>query len=721
MNNTEQFIEKIISGLTIEEKVGMVHGNALFHTKEVDRLNIPQIVMSDGPTGIRYDFYDDKWVLIDQNYDYITYIPSNSAVASTWNPECARNSGRVLGEEARGRGKDVILAPGINIKRSPLCGRNFEYFSEDPKLIEEMVAPMVSGIQEYDVASCVKHFAANNQETDRMAVDTIVDERTLREIYLPGFVSAIKRGNAYSMMGAYNKLNGQFCCTSSKLIDDILRKEWGYDGAVISDWGGVHDTDEAVNTSLDIEMDIQYEFDEHYLANPLLAKIKSGEYPEDIIDNKVRNILNMMLRLKMIGEDADNRLAGTYNNIEHREMVKGVAEESIVLLKNEDNRLPLNKAKIKTVAVIGENGKKVHSNGGGSAEIKALYEICPLMGIMKELGGNTKVYYADGYYVTEEAEKTEENWQAQSAMKQEKEENDINSEILKKRAGLREEAIKLAKMCDEVIFVGGLNHTIDCEGKDKDELTLPYGQDELIEALLKVRPDMIIVMHAGSPVAMTWADKAKAILWAYYAGMEGGTSIAEVLFGKINPSGHLPETFLKDINDCKPISDGQFGLEGSVEYTEGIMVGYRQYDSDNTDVLYPFGYGLSYTTFDYSNLEIQVVENEEDVDVNVTFDIENTGSIAGATVAQLYVRDVKASVNRPYHELKDFSKEYLEAGEKRKVTMTLNKEAFDFYSVEEGKFVLEAGAFVIEIGQSSRDILLEKEIHISKNYIRDTF
>jgi beta-glucosidase len=584
---------------------------------------------------------------------------------------------------------------------------------------------MIQGIQKHDVAACVKHFCANNQETDRMAVDTVVDERTLRELYYPGFVAAIQQGETHSIMAAYNKLNGEHCCTSETLLNGLLREEWGYDGAVISDWGGVHDTDEAVKAALDVEMDIQYEFDQDYLADPLKEKLQAGEYDETCVDDKIRNILRLMLRLNMIGPNAANRKKGAYNTIEHRQAVLDIARESVVLLKN-DNLLPLDGRKYKKVAVIGENAIRLHSFGGGSSEIKALYEICPYMGIMKELGGNAKVSYAPGYYVDHEELVTEENWQATSTnddivVEPHYEKRYVSDALKRKRDKLRREAVQLAKEADLVVFVGGLNHHLDLEGGDRKELNLPYEQDALIEELLQVNPDTVVVLMAGSPVSMPWLDKVKAVVWSYYAGQEGGTAIADVLFGNVNPSGHLPETFIRNEKDNLPIANDEFAKKGRVEYTEGVMVGYRQYDTDGTDVLFPFGYGLSYTSFDYALGQVSVQEDTEDVTVTVSLTVKNTGNRAGSTVVQLYVRDEEASCLRPAHELKDFAKVELEPGEERKLKFILNKSAFDYFDVERHCFYTEPGRFTIEIGESSRDLKCQTEIELGKAYERAAF
>ena len=558
----ENRIYLLIREMTLEEKTGMIHGAGLFRTAGVERLHIPPLKMSDGPMGVRSEFVNDQWMPVGTPDDYVTYCPSNSAIAMTWNRKLAHNAGKVLGEEARGRGKDVILAPGINIKRTPACGRNFEYISEDPRLTSELAVPMVRGIETSDVAACVKHFAMNNQETERLWINVEADERTMREIYFPAFQAVVQKAGAKSIMGSYNLIRGTHVCENKDIMGTVLRKEWGFDGTIISDWGAVHTTKETAEGPLDIEMSVTSDFDDYFLANPLISEIRKGHIDEACVDEKVRNILRMMVRLHMIEltevPDSDgkkkilvqknkNRKAGSYNTAKHRSEVLKVARESITLLKNEDRKLPLDPA-IDKVLVIGQNAVISQAMGGGSAEIKALYEITPLLGISKFLGGNCEVRYARGYDIPAKKE-SDHNWQEDSldaskaAAETAKETEDS--------ARLRKEAVELAKEYKHVIYVGGLNHDQDLEGQDRADLTLPYGQDRLITELLEVRSDMTIVMLAGSPVSMKpWADRAKAIVWMSYSGMEGGTALAEVLFGAVNPSGKLAETLPEEIPEC---------------------------------------------------------------------------------------------------------------------------------------------------------------------------
>lgn len=687
----EKFIENLLSQLTLEEKISMIHGATLFRTAPVERLGIPALHFSDGPMGVRGEYPDASWVYKNLGDDLVSYLPCNSAIASTWNPELAHTAGSILGEEARGRGKDVILAPGINIKRNPLCGRNFEYMSEDPYLVEEMVVPMVQGIQEHDVSACVKHFAANVQETDRLWVDTIADEKTLNEIYFPGFKAAVQRGCVGSVMGAYNLLNGEHCCTSKTLLDEVLRKQWGFDGLVVSDWGGIHDTALAANSSVDVEMDVRYDFENHFMADALLEKVRSGEIEEAKIDDKIRNILRLMYRLKMIGPHRQNRKPGQYNAAVSQILNGVIAEESIILLKNDRQLLPLDLHSVKKIAVIGTNAVTAHAFGGGSAEIKALYEITPLLGIKKHLGGNVDVCYAPGYHVPDNGGRSEISWQADSTKQQGREPMLETPEHI--RLALLEEAVALAKDADQVFFVGGLDHMHDVEGLDREDMILPYGQNDVIEALLSVKPDTVVVMFAGSPVEMPWLEKAKAVVWSYYNGMEGGSALANILFGQANPSGKLAESFPKNVSQCNT----SIVKEGPVVFSEGSMVGYRYYNGEDIPVNFPFGHGLSYTSFAYSDLRLRGRE--------VSFNLTNTGNRDGKEVVQLYIRG-------KMQQLRHFEKIFLEPGEQRMVHFTLTDRDFSEYDVNIHDFAVVSGTYTVQIGASSRDIRLTETITI---------
>lgn len=665
--------QEILKKLTLDEKIGMIHGAALFQTAGVERLGIPPLKMSDGPMGVRQEFEPANWKTIDHTDDYVTYLPCNSALASTWSRDLAYAMGSVLGEEARGRGKDVILAPGVNIKRSPLCGRNFEYFSEDPYLTKELAVPYIKGVQLWDVAACVKHFAANNQETERLWVDVDIDENVLREIYLPAFHDAVTKGDAYTIMGAYNKLYGEHCCQSDFLLRKILREEWGYDGVVISDWGAVHDTKEAAESELDIEMSVTYDFNDYFMANPLKKKIEAGEIAESVVDKKVLHILMLMIRLHMLD---GKRKSGAYNTPEHRATALSVARESFVLLKNEKNRLPLKKEALKKVLLVGENAECIHSNGGGSAEIKALYEISPLMGLKTHLGGNVEVSYAQGYCREEKKEEGDANWQETSlenggGSTKEEAAKTVDKALEEKRKALRDEAVRLAADYDTVIYIGGLNHDHDSEGNDRKDMKLPYEQLLLIQELFKVKQDMIVVLLGGSPVEMgAWIDQADTLLWGWYAGIEGGNALADVLLGNVNPSGKLPETFYKTHLDCSAHAVGEFATEKTVSYKEGIYVGYRYNEKEGIVPQFPFGYGISYTTFAYRDMKVDRAKHE------VSCYVKNTGGVDGAEVVEVY-RLAKKGSDAPVRELKGFEKVYLKAGEEKQVTVSVEEETED--------------------------------------------
>lgn len=730
---TKDKIEKLIAQLTLQEKIGMIHGDGFFTTKGVERLGIPPFKTSDGPRGVRKDFENNAWKDIGLSYDYVSYLPCNSALAATWNRELAYATGRLLGKEARGRGKDMILAPGINIMRTPLCGRSFEYMGEDPYLVSELVVPVVHGIEENDVAACVKHFAVNNQETRRLDVDVEVSERALREIYLPGFEAAVRRGKAKGIMGAYNKLRGTHCCHHDYLLNEILRKEWGFAGITVSDWGGVHDTKEALMNGLDIEMSVTSDFDAYYMADPLIRMIEDGEVDKKTaltkIDEKVRHILNVMNKLHMLDGE---RSAGGYNDYNDKASLRQTARESIVLLKNDADILPLDRKKVRKLLVVGENANRQHAPGGGSAEIKALYEITPLMGIEMLLGGNTEVVYKPGYFNEDVGNIWADtsgggNGQADSLNQdsgavQASPEPEVQAATEEKRKHQKEmnekylqEALEAAKDADAVVFVGGLTHDYDTEGQDRADMRLPYEQDRLISELLKVRPDTVVTLVAGSPVDVSaWIDDVKALVFSWYAGMEGGIALAEVLFGEYNPSGHLPETFPVSEKDCPAVVLGEFPGGDKVSYGEDIFVGYRYYDTYDVATAFPFGYGLSYTEFVMTGIRAEVIEDTaESKGVKVSFDISNIGRRAGAAVAQIYVADKWPKVKKAAKELKAFEKIFLEAGETREVTLMLERDAFTYYDEESHSFQVDAGSYMLLLAKNAEEIVDITEIEFA--------
>ena len=693
--------KNIISKLTLEEKIAMIHAAGLFRSGAVKRLNIPSLVMSDGPSGVRQEFENDSWTPIDDTTDFVSWLPSNTCLCTTWNPNLAHKFGEVLGNEARGRGKDVILAPGINIKRTPLCGRNFEYMSEDPHLTGRMAAPLVQGIQSQDVAACVKHFALNNQECDRLSVDTKVDDKTLFELYLPAFYDALMEGGSYSVMGAYNKYDGEFCCENATLLKKILRDLWHYDGVTISDWGGVHNTEKTALNGVDMEMSVTPDFDDYKLANPLLEKVKSGKIDESVIDKRIERILT--------------------NTKEHQQTIQEIAEEGIVLLKNDTAHLPLSK-ETKKILVLGDNAKRTHAAGGGSAEIKALYDISPLLGMRMVLGGVAQIDWLPGYYVDNEKHVAGEvDWQAESLdvdYTTDRGKEQFDKEIRPIREKYLKEALDACPSYDEVIFIGGLNHAYDVEGFDRPDMTLPYGQNEVIEALTEKCKNLTVVLINGGPVEMPWINKANSLIQTSYCGMHGGLALARILFGEVNPSGHLAETY--PVRLCDTPTEKFKSYPGTVdnsgqrhvEYTEKLMVGYRYYETEEIPVLFPFGYGLSYTTFDLHDFS---VEKTDDETVCCRCQITNTGNRAGAQTIQLYVGIPEEG--QPKKQLRAFKKVALAPQETKHVSLCLSKKDFATYNCKNQAFVINEGTYSLWIGTSVKDIFFQSEVTLSQSGI----
>lgn len=686
-STTDEKINSLIALMTLEEKVGMIHANSSFTTAGVERLGIPEWVMSDGPHGVRKEHGRD-WEADKDALDSGTSLPVGIALAATWNTDLGFQYGEVLGSEANARGKHVILGPGLCIHRTPLNGRNFEYLSEDPYLNGRLAIGYVKGVQSKDVAPCIKHYAANNQEIERFTIDVQMSERALREIYLPSFEAAVVEGGAYTLMGAYNKFRGQYCTHNDYLINQVLKKEWGFDGAVISDWGAVHNTMEALQNGTDVEMGTDLgmlpnpKYGKFFMGDTVIQLVKSGAVQESVIDDKVRRILRIMYRSNLMG--GKERAKGVYNAPENHAVARKVAEEAIVLLKN-DNLLPLKKESVKSIAVIGANADWKHSGAGGSSQVNAKYEVTPLAGLKAKAGDNVKITYAPGYVIARDS---------------------------KADAKRIAEAVKAAAAADYVVYVGGWIHgysdgwndnAYDAEAVDKPDMFLPFGQDELIKAVLKANPKTTIVLIGGSASDISaWEPAAKAIMQAWYPGMEGGNAIASVIFGEVNPSGKLPVTFPKTLSESPAHVLGEYpGANGTVVYKDDIYVGYRYFDTKKVEPRYPFGYGLSYTTFEVG---APAVEKSGTSGATVKVTVKNTGSVAGAEVVQLYVQDKEASVERPEKELKAFQKVFLQPGESKEVTLTLNERAFQFYDEGKKGWTLEPGEFTLLIGTSSRDI-----------------
>lgn len=686
-SKTEAKIDSLLSLMTLEEKVGMIHASSSFTSGGVPRLGIPEMIMSDGPCGVRKEYGRD-WEFDNKGDDSATYLPPGIGLAATWNSDLGYSFGKVLGSEAKYRGKDVILGPGVNIFRTPLNGRNYEYLGEDPYLASRMAVGFIKGVQDQGISACVKHYAANNQEFERHKTDVHMSERAFREIYLPAFAAAVKEAEVNTLMGAYNKFRGQWCTHNDYLMNKVLKEELGFKGIVISDWGAVHDTKEALLNGCDLEMGSEIgmnpvDYSKFYMGDTVITLIKNGIIDESVIDDKVRRILRVMIKTNVLNKEG--RTPGAFNTKEHQAITLKIAEESITLLKN-DQMLPLKKESLKSIAVIGANAERKHAGAGGSAQVNAKYEITALQGIQNFVGQSATIRYSPGYAIEKDKK--------------------ADPDLIKAAADIAKEA-------DVVIYVGGWIHgysddwndnVYDAESLDKPDMQLPFGQNELIDAVLKANPNTVIVMYGGGPVDMsTFEPKSKAIVQAWYPGMEGGNALANILFGTVSPSGKLPVTFPKKVNDVPAHKLGEYPGNGSIlKYNDDIYVGYRYYDTKKAEPLFPFGHGLSYTSFEFTDLKL--VKKEQNLAVTVT--VKNSGKVQGAEVVQVYVKDEEAAIERPEKELKGFTKVVLEPGKSKQVTVSLSPDAFKYYNEDKKEWVLEPGKFQILVGSSSRDIKL---------------
>jgi beta-glucosidase len=685
-------VEDVLARMSLDEKISLIHGDSKFTTPAIPRLGIPQRWLSDGPHGVRDQVSKDSWNAAGHTDDYSTWLPVSLALAATWDPNLAHLYGQTIGEEARKRGKQIMLGPSVNIQRTPLCGRNFEYMGEDPLLTSRMAVQYIRGEQSQGISACVKHFAANNQEDHRFIINVEMDERTLREIYLPAFKAAVQEGDVWSVMGAYNLFRGQHCCENKYLLNELLKKEWNFHGLVVSDWNGAHNTREAAMNGLDLEMGTEKKsYDDYYLARPFAELIRRGEIPMSVLDDKVRRNLRVMFATHMFDDLAAWDNAGSINTPQHQAAARKIAEEGIVLLKNKQNLLPLSTGNIKSIAVIGENATRKFSYSGGSAKVKALYEITTLEGLLDRAGSAVDLNYSIGY----SSKGTTDDMIARAA--------------------------DTAAQSDVVILIAGLSHDKyhDEEGTDRKDMRLPYRQDELIQQVVKVNPRTAVVLVDGGAVEMDpWIDTVPAIVQAWYPGMEGGTAIASVLFGDVNPSGKLPFTFPRKLTDSPAHADNDPnsypGQNNIVHYSEGLLVGYRWFDTKKIEPLFPFGHGLSYTTFAYSNLKLTPGSGPTGPVLTATADITNTGSRAGAEVVQLYIHQQNPTLPRPEKELKGFAKISLKPSETASISIPLNRDAFSFYNPNKKAWVAEKDSFDILLGSSSRDIRLTTHWSLDK-------
>ncbi|MBO4465785.1 MAG: glycoside hydrolase family 3 C-terminal domain-containing protein [Bacteroidales bacterium] len=717
-------INAIISQMTLEEKVNMLHSKTNMSSAGVERLGIADINYADGPFGIREEGQPNGFMSAGWKLDSATYFPTGSALAATWSREMAYIYGKGMGKEARLRGKDVILGPAVNIQRLPVGGRTYEYLSEDPILSAALSLEYTKGCQDQGTAVCIKHFAVNNQETNRGSVNAILDERTLREIYLKPFESAVVEGGAMSVMPAYNKVNGDYCSENEHLLNEILRGEWGFKGMTVSDWGGTHSTMGAMLHGLNVQMT-----GDNYLGQPVIDSIKTGALTEDLVDEKVRQILRVRYAIKPVPADVANTVMTSQP--ECQKIALEVAEKSIVLLKNEGGLLPIAPS-VKKIAVIGQNAVLKTQSGGMGAGVKALYEITPLEGIQKRAAG-IEVVYAPGY-----KNYPGFRWGPAPAQK-----NPLEADAIDEAAdpALLAEAVELAKSADLVIFFGGTNKSIETEGSDRKTIKLPCGQEELVQALREANPNLVSVLISGGPTDLQVLEPASpAIVQGWWNGTEGGTALAEVLFGDIAPSGKLPFTFPVKLEDSPAYALGNFPdpnaggdlftlmfrpdvMKMSREerqklidslpkpeshYTEGFLVGYRWFDTKAVKPMYAFGHGLSYVNFAYGDMSVKAGKES----VKVSFKLTNEGAMPADEVVQLYVHRSESAVEWPEKELKAFERVSLKAGQTKTVTLEIPLNDLRYWNVSENCWTLEHGKLQLLLGAASDDIRKTAEIEI---------
>jgi beta-glucosidase len=697
-------IDEIVSKMTLEEKIGLLHGYSMFTNQGVERLGVPETHMADGPLGVREELERMSWAPANRTDDFATFYPAGGGLSATWNPEMAATFGRSIGEESRARGKDILLAPAFNIIRTPVGGRTFEYMTEDPFLNKSLVVPYVVSLQNQNVAACIKHFAANNQETNRGTVDVQMDERTLREIYLPAFEAAIVDAKAYSVMGAYNKFRGDYLCENSYMLQNILRDEWGFKGIVISDWAAVHSTKKALEAGTDLEMGTNApSFEEFYFANPLIKAVKAGEVSEAEIDKHAKRILKLLFNLKAMG-DTTGRVKGSIATDAHFKDAYNIASESVVLLKNSENLLPLKANGLKSVAIIGANATQKHAQGGFGAGVKTKHEITPLEAFEAKLPKSVAINYAQGY-------KTE--FKPKKEMKFGDVTQEVKETVNELDPKLVAEAVAAAKKSDVAILFVGANRDYETEASDRTDLSLPFGQEGLIKAVKAANPKTIVVFVAGAPYDINNVVNANSsVVWSWYNGSEGGNALADVILGAVNPSGKLPWTMPKKLSDSPAHATNSFPGGAVEEYKEGILVGYRWFDTKNVEPLYPFGYGLSYTTFEFANAKTDKKNYTDNETITVTVDVKNTGKADGKEVVQLYSSIGSSKVQRANKELKGFNKVAVKAGGSQQVTIKVPVKELAYYDVASKKWVVEPGTYTFKLGSSSRDIKTEVSVSV---------
>jgi beta-glucosidase len=685
----EKRIDSILAAMTLEEKVAMFCGNGLFTSPGVPRLGIPDLRYTDGPTGVREEMELKSWKSLGLTTDSATFFPTGSALAATWNTEMAYELGIGIGEETKARGKDILLAPAVNITRTPLNGRTFEYMSEDPFLNSRLSVGYIKGVQYTGVAACVKHYAANNQETNRGRVNVLMDERSLREIYLPAFRASVTEAKAYTVMSAYNKFRGNYCGENNYLLNKILREEWGFKGFVMSDWGGTHSTIPAALNGLDVEMGSG-----RFFGDSLLMAVKAGKIPMSLVDEKVRRIL----RVKLFTLKTPVPAAGLLSTPDHQKKAYDIASQSIVLLKNPANILPLNPNEIKKIVVIGDNAIHTHASGGFGAGVKTRVEITPLQGLKDKLGKGVNIEFVQGY---------------KPSFTSRRGRGFGRQPVYEPDTALIKEAVMAARQADAVILCVGNNHDVETEATDRSSLALPFGQDQLIRSVCEVNPRTIVVVVAGAPVDLHAANASGgAILWSWFNGSQGGSALADVILGKVNPSGKLPFTLPALLDDSPAHALGTFPGDSVAEYKEGILVGYRWFDTKNVEPLYHFGHGLSYSKFVYSELKTDRKNYQSNGVIKISLRLKNEGPFDGMETVQIYVKDMKPLVLKASKELKAFKKTMVENGKTRVLELEIPVSELSYYDMDLGRWNLTPGNYEILAGSSSGDIRASCEIKI---------
>lgn len=690
----EDRVQDALSRMTTHEKVKILHAQSKFSSAGVPRLGIRQLNHSDGTNGVRAEVDWNSWGVANWNNDSVVAFPSLTCLAATWNRSLGAVYGNALSEEFAFRGKDIILGPGVSIARTPLCGRNFEYMGEDPYLAGEMATEYVKAAQKNGVACCPKHFALNNQEIWRMDVNVNVGERAFREIYMPAFKKCVQKGGLWTIMGSYPRWNSVHMCQNDSLLNKILKKEWGFDGAVVSDWGGTSDTWQAATGGLDIEMgsftngkteDHSMGWNTYNLADPFETLINEGKIPMSVLNDKAARVLRTIFRTCM----NPDKVIGSQCSEAHYAACQAIGEEGIILLKNKKSLLPLQPGKYKNILVVGDNAVRNMSEGGGSSELKTLRDISPLEGLKAVFGDN--ISFARGYYSGRPLYDAVDKLDEDSLLR------------------LKNEALEKAKTADLIIYIGGLNKNTkqDCEANDRETYSLPYGQDELIEALAKIQKNIVVVTFGGNAFAMPWIDRVPAMLHCWYLGSMAGTSLANAITGKVNPSGKLPVTFAKKFDDYGFTQYGERaypGIDKEVYYDEGIYVGYRWFNTKGTEPQFPFGFGLSYTTFKYGKPTLSAASMTANGSVTVSVPVTNSGKVVGKEVVQLYIGDPVSTEERPTKELKNFEKISLKPGETKTVSFTINPEDLQYWSEAKHAFIAEPGKFKAYICASETDV-----------------